>query len=152
MTDNNNIIIDDIQIEVIKKKNIKNLNLSVYPPDGKVKITVPIKMNEETIKKLISSKLPWIRKQQAKIREIEWQPERKYVSGESHYFLCNPKAKRIWINLELAKKSFACLEYIVVHEMVHLLERYHNKRFYDLMGHFMPNWKEIKKELLVFEN
>lgn len=60
---------------------------------------------------------------------------------------CNPKAKRIWINLELAKKSPRCLEYIIVHEMVHLLEKHHNKRFYAFMKQFLPNWREIKAEL-----
>lgn len=60
---------------------------------------------------------------------------------------CNPKARRIWINLELAKKDPRCLEYIVVHEMVHLLERGHNKRFYAYMDQFLPDWKEIKKVL-----
>ena len=67
---------------------------------------------------------------------------------------CNIEAKRIWLNLELAKKSPRCLEYIIVHEMIHLLERNHNDRFHAYMDMFMPNWKEIKAELngMVFEN
>lgn len=67
---------------------------------------------------------------------------------------CNIEAKRIWLNLELAKKSPRCLEYIIVHEMIHLLERNHNDRFHSYMDMFMPNWKEIKAELngMVFEN
>lgn len=60
---------------------------------------------------------------------------------------CNIDAKRIWINLELAKKPFACLEYILVHEMVHLLERHHNDRFMAHMHQFMPQWKQLKEEL-----
>lgn len=54
---------------------------------------------------------------------------------------CNIQARRIWLNLELAKKPPQCLEYIVVHEMVHLLERHHNERFRALMDEFMPNWR-----------
>ncbi|MES2961689.1 MAG: SprT family zinc-dependent metalloprotease [Pseudomonadota bacterium] len=54
---------------------------------------------------------------------------------------CSLQARRIWINLELAKRPPKCLEFIVVHEMVHLLERNHNKRFYALMDKFMPDWK-----------
>lgn len=67
---------------------------------------------------------------------------------------CNPYARRIWINLELVKKDPRCLEYIVVHEMVHLLEKHHNEKFYDYMDRFIPNWREIKAELnnLLFEN
>jgi len=60
---------------------------------------------------------------------------------------CNIRDRRIWLNLELAKKSPACLESVVVHEMVHLLERKHNKRFYSLMDQFLPDWRDIDKEL-----
>jgi len=60
---------------------------------------------------------------------------------------CNRRAHRIWINLELAKKPPECLEYIVVHELVHLLERYHNKVFYGYMDKFLPEWREYKKIL-----
>lgn len=60
---------------------------------------------------------------------------------------CNIDAKRIWINLELAKKPKACLEYIVVHEMVHFFERNHTNRFVALMDHYLPNWKGLKTEL-----
>lgn len=60
---------------------------------------------------------------------------------------CNIEKKRIWINLELAKKPIRCLEYIVVHEMVHLLERHHNDKFLYYINSFLPNWKELKNEL-----
>ncbi len=60
---------------------------------------------------------------------------------------CNIAARRIWINLELAKKSSVFLEYIVVHEMVHLLERNHNDKFKAYMDQFLPNWRTIKAEL-----
>ncbi|MFN0033357.1 MAG: M48 family metallopeptidase [Flavobacteriales bacterium] len=60
---------------------------------------------------------------------------------------CNTDAKRIWLNLELAKKPSPCLEYIVVHEMVHLIERSHNERFIALMNKYMPQWRKHKDEL-----
>ena len=60
---------------------------------------------------------------------------------------CNRAVKRIWLNLELAKKPVECLEYIIVHEMVHLLERNHGDRFVALMDRFMPKWKFHKDEL-----
>lgn len=230
------IIINNIEIE-LTKKNIKNLHLSVHPPDGRVKISAPQYMDTDTIRLFAISKLSWIRKQQKKFINQERQPEREYVSGESHYFLgqryllnviytnkrkqgveirnkkyidlyvrentpkylreramtewyrrelkkliptiiakwepiigvevnefgvkkmktrwgsCNPKAKRIWLNLELVKKSPTCIEYVVVHEMTHLLERKHNERFIAYMDKFMPNWRAVKAELngLIFE-
>jgi predicted metal-dependent hydrolase len=231
-----NINIGDINITVIKK-NIKNLHLSVHPPDGRVRISAPQSMNDEAIRIFAISKLSWIKKQRSKFKEQDRQSEREFVSGESHYYqgnryllnviptnksqrvemrnqkfidlyvhegstkeqrekilvewyrkqlksqipeliekwekvigvkvnswgvklmktrwgTCNPEAKRIWINLELAKKSPRCLEYVVVHEMVHLLERHHNKVFTAYMDQFLPNWRNIKTELnsLVFEN
>lgn len=60
---------------------------------------------------------------------------------------CNIEAKRIWLNLELIKKPIHCLEYIIVHEMVHFLERHHNDRFVVHMDNFLPKWRSIRKEL-----
>ena len=60
---------------------------------------------------------------------------------------CNVDQKRIWLNLELAKKPPECLEYIVVHEMIHLLERNHTDRFYALQDRFMPDWR-LRREVL----
>ncbi len=57
---------------------------------------------------------------------------------------CNVSARRIWLSLELGKKSVKYLESTVVHEMVHLLERKHSKRFYDLMDRFMPEWRKLE--------
>lgn len=60
---------------------------------------------------------------------------------------CNITNKKIWLNLKLAKKSPQCVEYVVVHEMVHLLERYHNKRFKSLMTQYIPEWKILHEQL-----
>jgi predicted metal-dependent hydrolase len=60
---------------------------------------------------------------------------------------CNREAKRIWLNLELAKKPFHCIEYIIVHELLHLLERNHNDKFIAYMNNFLPEWKHFKNEL-----
>lgn len=60
---------------------------------------------------------------------------------------CNVSARRIWVNLELAKRPVECLEYILVHEMVHLLERGHNKKFYSYLDQFMPGWRAQREEL-----
>ena len=60
---------------------------------------------------------------------------------------CNHDEQRIWLNLELAKKPLECIEYIVVHEMVHLLERNHSANFITYMDKFIPQWQYIKSEL-----
>ena len=60
---------------------------------------------------------------------------------------CNAAAARLWFNLELAKKPVKCLEYIVVHELVHLLERNHTDRFTTLMDGLMPNWRVCRDVL-----
>lgn len=223
------INVSDIKIEVIKK-NIKNIHLSVHPPNGRVRLAAPHKTNDEAIRLFIVSKLDWIRKQRRELLEQERISARQYLSGESHYYFgdryllnvhysrgkqhvevtgkkemnlyvresstveqrervmnewyrkqlkrvipnyimkwekkmnvqindwgvrrmrtkwgsCNINDKRIWLNLELAKKSPHCLEYVVVHEMVHLLERNHNERFRAYMDQFLPNWRAIQSEL-----
>ena len=73
----------------------------------------------------------------------DWQVKQMKTKWGS----CNIEAKRIWLNLELAKKPVHCLEYIIVHEMVHLNERKHNDRFIAYMNHFLPEWKQLKSEL-----
>lgn len=60
---------------------------------------------------------------------------------------CNAEARRIWLNLELARKPVACLEYILVHEMVHLSERHHTERFCELMDALLPAWKLCRDDL-----
>jgi predicted metal-dependent hydrolase len=60
---------------------------------------------------------------------------------------CNAEAHRIWLNLELIKKSATCLEYVIVHELVHLRERHHNDRFVATMSTFMPLWQHHRAEL-----
>ncbi len=217
-----------ITIDIVQK-DIKNVHLAVYPPAGRVRIAAPLGMDLDTIRIFAISKLSWIKKQQAKLKNQEREAEREFLNRESHYFkgkryllkiieqdsaprvelkhkrielyvrpeinrekmrsildewyreqlkegvpaiienwakkmgvhvqefrikkmrtkwgTCNREAKRIWLNLELAKKPPECLEYIVVHEMVHLLERKHNDRFVSLMNQFLPKWKFFKDEL-----
>jgi predicted metal-dependent hydrolase len=60
---------------------------------------------------------------------------------------CNIHQKRVWLNLELAKKPAPCLEYVLVHELVHLHEKYHNSNFYQLMDRFLPHWPGCKELL-----
>lgn len=230
------IVISDISIEIIKK-NIKNVHLSIHPPEGRVRLAVPEKMNDEAVRLFAISKLSWMKKQRSKFKSQDRQSTREFLSGESHYFLgtryllnvikttgkqhvellgkkyinlyvrgnstkekrervmsgwyrsqlkkivpeyiekweenigvkvdewgvklmktkwgtCNEEAERIWLNLELAKKNPRCLEFIIVHEMVHLLERNHNERFKAYMDKFLPNWKSVRDELndLIYES
>jgi len=60
---------------------------------------------------------------------------------------CNIEARRIWLNLELAKKPKHCLDYVVLHEMVHLKERHHNEHFKALLDKHMPSWQSVREEL-----
>ncbi len=84
----------------------------------------------------------------------KWQPVLGVESADwgvkkmkTKWGACNIKARRIWLNLELAKKPVPCLEYIVVHELMHLLERRHNERFMALMDQHLPNWRVYRDEL-----
>jgi hypothetical protein len=222
-------ITSNLSIDIVRK-DIKNMHLAVYPPTGRVRIAVPLRVNDEAIKLFAISKISWIRKQQRNFESQDRQAPRQFKERESHYFLgkryllritendapakvelktktyidlivrpnttaeqkqtilnewyrtelkklvqplidkwqrqigvtvddwqvkqmktkwgtCNIEKKRIWINLELAKKPIHCLEYIIVHELIHLLERHHNDRFLSLMEKHMPQWKFYRDEL-----
>jgi len=85
---------------------------------------------------------------------LKWQPkvgvdvaEVRIKKMKTRWGTCTSDARRIWLNLELIKKPASCLEYILVHEMVHFLERHHNERFRDLMDELMPQWKNHREEL-----
>lgn len=77
------------------------------------------------------------------VKALEW----KIRSMKTRWGSCNTTVRRICLNLELIKKPLFCLEYVIVHEMVHLLEPSHNHRFKSLMDRFMPKWREYKDEL-----
>lgn len=70
---------------------------------------------------------------------------------KSKWGSCNTKDKIICLNLELVKTPNYCIEYVVVHELVHFLEKNHNQRFKDFMTYFLPEWKNYKKELNKFQ-
>ena len=222
------IELGEIAVDVIKK-NIKNIHLSVYPPNGKVRISAPLRMDLDTIRVFAISKLAWIKQQQKKITLQQREPPREYLDRESHYVWgkryllkmieknaapevelkhsqmllqarpgtskektqaileewyraqlkaavppliakweplmhvkvehffvqkmktkwgsCSHDTATIRLNTDLAKKPRECLEYIVVHEMAHLLEPTHNSRFIALMDHFMPNWQFYRQTL-----
>lgn len=80
----------------------------------------------------------------AKQMDIE-VPAFKIRKMKTKWGSCATHHSRIWFNIELAKKPLDCIEYIVVHELVHLLERNHNKRFIALMDQFLINWRLQKK-------
>lgn len=88
---------------------------------------------------------PLLEKWQAilEVEAADWGVKRM----KTKWGTCNIQARRIWLNLELAKKPVQCLEYIVAHELVHLIERHHNDRFVALMNQHLPQWQLHREEL-----
>lgn len=101
--------------------------------------------------------LGWYRRrlrEQIPSLRAKWEPKVGVTAAEVRirrmktcWGSCNAEAHRIWLNLELAKKPASCLEFILVHELVHLLERHHNERFRERMDGLMPQWR-LRRELL----
>ena len=60
---------------------------------------------------------------------------------------CNASAGRIWLNLELVKKPPRCIEYIALHELLHLRHRHHDDAFTALLDHHLPTWRQVRAEL-----
>lgn len=127
-----------------------NRKASVEIRDGAIMITTR-KDNIETLlvefyREEIKQKIPGLIKKWEPVMDIrvnDWGVKKM----KTRWGTCNTSAGRIWLNLHLAKKDPKFLEYIVVHEMVHLLERLHSRRFYALMDHFLPGWRETDKQL-----
>ncbi len=97
-------------------------------------------------RKQLQDRLPalidkWERNIGVKVNEV------RIRKMKTRWGTCNRRARRIWLNLELMKKPATCLEYVVVHELVHLIERKHNNRFRNLMDKHLPQWRKHKDEL-----
>ena len=226
MTDQ--ITVLGIECQIIRK-DIKNIHLSVHPPNGVVSVSAPTDMETRILQLFLTSKIAWIRKQQRAFAQQEREPPREFIERESHYLwgqryllevtekdeppslsldhitlhlsirpnttlerkqeifaqwyreqlrtkallliekwekILNVKVERLFIqhmktkwgscthdkkyirlNTELAKKDQQCLEFIVVHEMIHLIEPTHNKRFKALMDFHLPNWPIYRQVL-----
>lgn len=77
------------------------------------------------------------------LKAESWQT--KYMT--TRWGTCNAQKKKVWLNLQLAKKTPECLEYVILHELIHLREKNHNENFVAHMDKFMPYWRDIKKKL-----
>jgi predicted metal-dependent hydrolase len=216
-----------IPIEV-EFRNVKTMRLTVYPPDGRVRIISPLGANPEDIRKFAASKIDWIQKHREKFlnhsklivslknnstlfvwgepRELEiieriGNPKivledgnmKMYVRPDStkakrqelldkwyskilkdaalpvieewekrigvevkklfvrkmktHWGSCNGTRQTLRLNSELAKRKRECLEYVIVHEMLHIIEKSHNRKFYSLLNKYLPAWKVIRKKM-----
>ena len=215
----------------LTRKDIKNLHISVMPPDGQVRVSAPDAMTNTAIRMAVIHRIPWIRRQQAAFAKQERQSTREMVNGETHYLWgrryrlevielddlksqtvklksgkliltvnkglsdevkikllseyyrgrlkarapdlidkwskktgvtisdwqiqkmktkwgsCNIEEGNIRLNLDLAKKPLPCLEYIILHELLHFKERQHNDRFKALLDTYMPDWRS-RRDLL----
>lgn len=126
---------------VLRNKTI--MYLSIRPEtNAEQREKVLLRWYREQLKVLIPPLLEkW--QQVIGVRVADWGIKKMKTKWGS----CSIEAQRIWLNLELAKKPINCLEYIIVHEMVHLLERHHSDRFTALMDRLMPQWRLYRDEL-----
>jgi len=127
----------------VRLPNNTTLELRVRPETGRDKREAVLhqwyrQRLREQIPQLISKWEPKIG-----VTVAEWRIKKMKTRWGS----CNIDVRRIWLNLELAKKSASCLEYILVHEIVHFIERLHNDRFRELMDRLMPQWRMHREEL-----
>ncbi len=218
--------VNGIDIEV-EHKPIKHMHLSVYPPDGRVHLSVPQAATDAQIRLFVLSKWVWLIEKREAATSHTLEAPREYVSGEAHYFKgelyrlrvdvvpgtpqrvclegdyivvqcrgrenakgllqhwyreqleatlpslvdrwckrvevekphwevmpmtrswgsCNKQTRHIMFNLELAKKPLGCIEYVVAHEVLHLVERTHSDRFYRLLDTYLPGWETLRQQL-----
>jgi predicted metal-dependent hydrolase len=222
------IVLGDMVIQV-NRKAVRNVHLSVHPPEGDVRLVAPVSTRLEVARAYAISKLGWIRERQRELRDQARETPRQFVTRESHsvwgrryvldlqeinakpsvtlqhrkiilrvrpgsdtnkraevihewhkqllhkllppliqkwegklgvhvngYYLrrmktkwgsCNAGAGNIRLNTELVKKPKDLVEYVLVHEMVHLIEPRHSERFVALLNEHYPSWREARAEL-----
>ena len=224
------ITVEGIDIEIIRK-SVKTLRLGIYPPEGRVRASVPLSVGDDAVRRMVLNKLEWVRRHQSRLAAQPRPPRRELVNGETIHLLgqaytlrvtelpgipratlnetegvldlrlrpgsirqqrlnlllkwyreqlhmrvpplleiwqptigvqaaqwgirrmtskwgsCNIRARRICLNLELITRPRQCLEYVLVHELVHLLERRHNAHFKSLMTLFLPDWRQCRRLL-----
>jgi len=136
------------------KINEKNIPPAVQLLNNEIVLQVPDGADMETRRSVLKD---WYHKQLEMIISPlikKWESKlnvsvRNFSirSMKTRWGSCTPKTRSIRFNLELVKRPPECLGYIVVHELVHLLEASHNRRFKTLMDKFYPNWKVYRKEL-----
>lgn len=127
----------------VELKGIKYIQLYVKPMTTKVDKAIIIK---EWYRKELKKQIPELIQKWEKIIGVKsesWGVKQM----RTKWGACNIEDKRIWLNLELAKKPIVCLEYIIAHELVHLLERNHNERFVSHLNKHMPKWRQYRDEL-----
>ena len=176
------IFVDDLEVWVIEKKRIKNVNLRVQP-DGRIEVSVPYATPDEHVEDVVREKHDWLLKAQkrtentpmaramsatpSEVREWrkvveafvpvlieQWEPilgvkagQLAYRKMKSRWGSCQPSTGRICINVVLALYPPECLEYVVVHELVHLLVPGHGPEFHAIMDRAMPDWKKRRAKL-----
>lgn len=134
-----------IEHDAAAKIVLKHRTLELYVRPGTSKARKKELLQEwyrDRLKQLIPSLISkWERKMKVTVSDFGVR------RMKTKWGTCNQEAKRIWLNLELAKKPVECLEYIIVHEMVHLLERRHNERFLVYLNDHLPGWRLVRQEL-----
>jgi predicted metal-dependent hydrolase len=144
----NRIVVSDINIEV-QKKNIKNIHLSVLPPDGKVRISVPVSAKEETIRLFAISKIGWIKKQIDKFQNQQRQTEREYVSGESHYVWGRRYRMEIRHNnrnnveIKGNKLILTVREFSTTQQREKIMTEWYRKQLKEKLPELVEKWEEI---------
>lgn len=222
--------IGGMEVEIVRKA-IKNLHIGCYPPEGRVRIAAPFGVSDDAIRVAVLTRMQWIKRKQSQFLKQERQPERRFISGETHHLFgrslrldvqrwdkkvhrilrqgsnrlimkvpgdstpeqmrrwmdawlkarlrtyaaprisywadrlerhpekwgirpmktkwgsCNPDKRIVWLNSELAKKPKCMVDYVVLHEMAHLVSPTHDSCFKEILDREMPRWKENRGEL-----
>jgi len=140
----------DIEVEY---KGIKNIHLAVYPPDGRVHISVPNYMKDDEVSMFLYTKLPWIRKQREEVLSQERQDEREYVSGESHYLLGRRYLLKVIPTTERAHivKKVKYLEMYVrkdagIDRRRAVMEEFYRMELRPVLENFVMKWADVMEE------
>ena len=149
-TELHHLTVSGIKVEVVRK-DIKNLHLGVYPPNGRVRVATPLVISDEAVRLAVIDKLGWIRRQKAKFAEQPRQSQREMVNGESHYFL--GKRYRLRVHEQdaparVAIRGIASLDLFVrpgttAEQREAVLLRWHREQLKALIPALLEKWQPI---------
>jgi len=142
--------IDDLHVEVVRK-NIRTLRLTVHMPDGRVRVSVPLRTPDATVQELVTARRAWIQKHQANFAAREQPRQLAYVSGETHYYQGQPYEMRVHATAGPARVALRDAQYLDLYvrddcppeQRAKVLAAWYRQRLREQLPALLEKWQPV---------
>ena len=149
-TEQHHIVVRGVRVEIVRK-DIKNLHLGVYPPNGRVRVAAPLRVSDDAVRLAVIGKLAWVKRQRAQFETQPRQSEREMVSGESHYFLGRRYRLRVVLREGFSTVAVRGKSIIEMHvrpvmgpsERQRALHRWYRQQLRHIIAPMMEKWQSV---------